>query len=89
MHSRTGQQEQEGNQQGHSMPFFSTGGTSKSRNETSTTQQDDRAFWLEQLHGLGLPDEIRINLQDESHDEVLDDDLFDKQDEDDFGYRED
>ena len=88
-HSRTSQQEQEGNQHGHSVPFFTAGGTSKARNETSTTQQDDKSFWLEQLHGLGLPDEIRINLQDESHDEVLDDDLFDKQDEDDFGYRED
>ncbi len=92
-----GQQEQNSNQQGPSIPpgavratppFFSTGGTSKSRNETSTTQQDDRSFWLEQLQGLGLPDEIRINLQDVSHDEVLDDDLFDKQDEDNFGYRE-
>ena len=96
--SSLGQQKRNSNQQEQSRPpeavlaippFFSSSGTSKSRNENSTTQQNDRSFWSEQLHGLGLPDEIRINLQDESYDEVLDDDLFGKQDEDNFGYRED
>ena len=91
--SSLGQQKQNSTQQEQSMPpgvpFFPPCGTGKSRNETSTTQQDDGAFWSEQLNGLGLPDEIRINLQDESYDEVLEDDLFDKQDEADFGYRDD
>ena len=87
--SSLGQQEQNSNQSmPPGVPFFPPGGTGKSLNETCTTQQDDEDFWLEQHHGLGLPDEIRINLQDESHDEVLDDELFDKQDEAEFGYRE-
>lgn len=89
--SSFGQQKRNSNQQEQFMPpgvpFFPPGGTGKSRNETSTTQQDDEAFWSEQLNGVGLPDEIRINLQDESYDEVLEDDLFDKQDKEDFGYR--
>ena len=94
--SSLGQQKQNSNHQGQSRPpgavqatppLFLTGGTSKSRNMTSTTQQDDEAFWSEQLNGVGLPDEIRINLQDDPNDEVLEDDLFDKQDKEDFGYR--
>ena len=89
--SSLGQLKRNSTQQEQSMPpgvpFFTPGATGKSRNETRTTQQDDGAFWSEQLNGVGLPDEIRINLQDESYDEVLEDDFFDKQDEEDFGYR--
>lgn len=72
-----------------SMPsIFPTG--SMPQNDTSTTQQrqqqDDPSFWLAQLQNLGLPDEIRINLQDDAHDEVLDDDLFDRLDGGNLGY---
>ena len=73
-----------------SMPaFFSTRGIPQNNNDTSTAQQqqqDDPSFWLAQLQSLGLPDEIRINLQDSTHDEVLDDDLFDKLDGGNLGY---
>ena len=75
-----------------SMPaFFPTRGIHlpQNNNDTSTTQQqqqDDPSFWLAQLQSLGLPDEIRINLQDDTHDEVLDDDLFDKLDGGNLGY---
>ena len=52
------------------------------QNDTSTTrqqrqQQDDPSFWPVQLQNMGLPDEISINLQNDTHDDVLDDDLFD------------
>ena len=72
-----------------SMPsIFPTGGMPQ--NDTSTTQQhqqqDDPSFWLAQLQSLGLPDEIRINLQDDAQDEVLDDDLFDRLDGGNLGY---
>lgn len=64
-----------------SMPsFFPTGGIHVPQNDISTTQQEDPSFWLAQLQSLGLPDEIRINLQDDTHDEVLDDDLFERLD---------
>ena len=60
--------------------IFPNGGIPQ--NDTSTTrqrrqQQDDPSFWPVQLQSLGLPDEISINLQDDTHDDVLDDDLFD------------
>ena len=62
-----------------SMPsIFPNGG--RPQNDTSTTrqqrqQQDDPSFSPVQLQSLGLPDGISINLQNDTHDDVLDDDL--------------
>ena len=94
MHGVPGYQQPSGGQmqaanvqtEAQSMPsIFPTGGMPQ--NDTSITQQqDDPSFWLSQLQSLGLPDEIRINLQDDAHDEVLDDDLFDRLDGGNLGY---
>ena len=90
IHSMPGYQQSSGGQmqaantqtEAQSMPSIFPRHPGIAQNDTSTTrqqrqQQDDPSFWPVQLQNMGLPDEISINLQNDTHDDVLDDDLFD------------